>query len=311
MNQPLHLVHPITLGTPVHVGNTAFVPLLLDLLKGAEADDSAYCFLDQALEAGTTKVTEISDRGSVREILVSHHGKGFLLLLDGEQVIGAKQDRIFNASFLIAPGSEVVVPVSCVERGRWGSDDRGRDFGSSETTFVGSARGKKLRRVARNAVTHGGWDADQRTVWTDVQGYLTSSRVRSHTSAFSDAYQANIRRTLGAVSYLEPCERQVGLAVVRDNRLVGLDIVAAPSLYLRIWKKVANGALAEVDPSCNVVQHPAEVVRRVCMAWKQAQLREQVAPGCGTTLHGIGETVAFGALRHEGKILHLVASEAC
>jgi hypothetical protein len=310
MNQPLHLVHPITLGTPVHIGNTAFVPLLLD---GAEVDNSAYCVLDQALEAGTTKVTEISDQGSVREILVSHHGKGFLLLLDGEQVIGAKQDRIFNASFLIAPGSEVVVPVSCVERGRWGlrSDDPGRDFGSSETTFVGSARGKKLRRVARNAVTHGGWDADQHTVWTDVQGYLTSSGVRSRTSAFSDAYQANIRRTLSAVSYLEPCERQVGLAVVRNNRLVGLDIVAAPSLYLRIWKKLARGALAEVDPSRTVVQRPAEVVRRVCMAWKQAQLREQVAPGCGTTLHGMGETVAFGALRHEGKILHLMASEAC
>jgi hypothetical protein len=310
MNQPLHLVHPIALGMPVHVGNTAFVPLLL--LEGAEADDSAYSLLDQALEAGATKVTEISDRGCVREILVSHHGNGFLLLLDGEQVIGAKQDRIFNASFLIAPGSDVVVPVSCVERGRWGarSDDRGRDFGSSETTFVGSARGKKLRRVARNALTHGGWDADQHTVWTDVQGYLTSSRVRSCTSAFSDAYQASIRRTLGVVSYLEPCDRQVGLAVVRGNRLVGLDMVAAPSLYRRMWKKVANGALAEVDPSRNVVQDPAKVVQRVCRAWQNAQLREQDAPGCGKTLHGIGETVAFGALQHEGKIVHLVASEA-
>lgn len=307
MNQALHLVHPLTLGSPAHIGDTAFVPLILE---GPANDGQRYFLLDEALEDGTTKVREVSDRGSVQEILVSHHGKGFLLLLDGEQVIGAKQDRIFNASFLIAPGSEVVVPVSCVERGRWGARDHGRDFDSSETTLVGSARGRKLRRVATSALAYGGYDADQRGVWTDVQGYLNHSRVRSETSAFTDAYRARIRRVREVIKYLEPCEGQVGLAVVRDNRLIGLDVLATPSLYRRVWTKVAHGALAEVDPSSSVSQDPAAVVARVCAAWKSARIREQEAPGCGKTLHGIGESVAFGALQHEGRIVHLVASEA-
>jgi hypothetical protein len=36
-----------------------------------------------------------------------------ILILDGEELKGAKQNRIVNATFLIGPKSEVVIPVSC------------------------------------------------------------------------------------------------------------------------------------------------------------------------------------------------------
>jgi len=37
----------------------------------------------------------------------------------GEELVGGKQDRIVNSSFLIAGKTEVVIPVSCVEQGCW------------------------------------------------------------------------------------------------------------------------------------------------------------------------------------------------
>jgi hypothetical protein len=39
---------------------------------------------------------------------------------DGEQLVGAKQNRILNMTVLVAAETEVTIPVSCVERGRWG-----------------------------------------------------------------------------------------------------------------------------------------------------------------------------------------------
>jgi len=41
-----------------------------------------------------------------------------LLLLDGEQLVGAKQNWIMNMTVLVAAHTAVTIPVSCVERVR-------------------------------------------------------------------------------------------------------------------------------------------------------------------------------------------------
>jgi len=163
---------------------------------------------------------------------------------------------------------------------------------------------------SRTACAGRAYDADQHGVWTDVEAYLTSTRVRSKTSAFKDAYAQAKRHVRTAERRLEPRPGQVGLAVVRDGRLVALDLLVAPSLYRRVWRKLANGALAEVDPDGRASGDPSEVIERVGRAWRNAKLEVLVAPGCGRTLHGISNDVAFGALEHQGKIVHLFVSEA-
>ena len=43
-----------------------------------------------------------------------------VLFLEGEELVGAKQNRILNTSVLIAAHTKSKIPVSCVEAGRWG-----------------------------------------------------------------------------------------------------------------------------------------------------------------------------------------------
>ena len=38
-----------------------------------------------------------------------------VLLLDGEELVGAKQNRVLNTSVLVAKGARLDIPVSCVE----------------------------------------------------------------------------------------------------------------------------------------------------------------------------------------------------
>ena len=58
--------------------------------------------------------------GSVPDLLVENRGDVRVLFLEGEELIGAKQNRILNTSVLVAAHTKVKIPVSCVERGRWG-----------------------------------------------------------------------------------------------------------------------------------------------------------------------------------------------
>lgn len=80
--------------------------------------------LEQASDRA--RVTEVSEAGSVPFLQVANGADRPLLLVDGEELIGAKQNRILNTTVLVAAHAEVTIPVSCVERGRWGY--RGREF---------------------------------------------------------------------------------------------------------------------------------------------------------------------------------------
>ena len=65
------------------------------------------------------QISEIGEAGSVPELTLTSTADRPVLLLDGEELIGAKQNRILNTSVLVAAGATLTLPVSCVEHGRW------------------------------------------------------------------------------------------------------------------------------------------------------------------------------------------------
>ena len=77
-----------------------------------------YVTLDEALPRGL-RITEVDEAGSVPELVVENPLDERVLLYDGEELVGAKQNRILNVSVLVEAKSKLTIPVSCVEQGRW------------------------------------------------------------------------------------------------------------------------------------------------------------------------------------------------
>ena len=65
-----------------------------------------------------------------------------ILLVDGDELVGAKQNRILNLTILVGAGQKVVIPVSCVEQGRWRY--RTAEFASAGRTLFAKARARKM-----------------------------------------------------------------------------------------------------------------------------------------------------------------------
>src|SRR6266498_1481531 len=93
------------------------------------ADPKAeYVTLEEALPLGF-RITEVDAAGSVPELLASNPLESPVLLYDGEELLGAKQNRILNVTVLLAAKSDTRIPVSCVEEGRWNA--RSAEFGTA------------------------------------------------------------------------------------------------------------------------------------------------------------------------------------
>ena len=117
-------------------------------------------------EADRDRVTEVSEAGSVPFLQVANGADRPLLLLDGQELIGAKQNRILDTTVLVAAHTEVTIPVSCVEQGRWGY--RGRQFRPGDASLYASLRARKASHVTQSVRAGRGRRADQGGVRTHL-----------------------------------------------------------------------------------------------------------------------------------------------
>ena len=97
--------------------NLALYPILSKYSSGLE-----YLLLDEALSENLMEIVELDSDGSVPELKVVNKSPKMILILDGEELVGAKQNRIVNTTILVQRNSTLVIPVSCVEHGRWSYD---------------------------------------------------------------------------------------------------------------------------------------------------------------------------------------------
>ena len=150
-----------SLGTPQHFRHLTLFPLLHPSPRVP-----FYLTLDEALAQGTVQVAEVSKGGHVPELLLINRGDRPVLLIDGEELVGAKQNRVLNLTILAHAQSEVVIPVSCVEQGRW--YDLSEVFCASPRVHFAAGRAAKVASVSECLAEGQGAVSDQSGVWSDI-----------------------------------------------------------------------------------------------------------------------------------------------
>jgi ARG and Rhodanese-Phosphatase-superfamily-associated Protein domain len=224
---------PFQLGEPVEHRGIVITPLF------PQRDPvAAYIALDEALPRGF-HIDETSDAGSVPELVVENPTDARVLLYDGEELVGAKQDRILNVSVLVEAGAKLPIPVSCVEQGRW--HRRSAAFGSADHISHSHLRRRKAQALAAQPLALG---AAQGEVWAEVNEKQSRMRVDSRTSASRDTCEANRTwlRSLEGAFVLAP--GQCGAVLTLGDDLC-LDVVSRPDVFALLWPKLRAGYLLD------------------------------------------------------------------
>ena len=221
-------------------------PLVLRVDAGASTAPR-YTPLADALEAGTLRVDEISGAGSVPNIRVENSGDTAVLVLFGEELRGAKQNRVANATFLVPANGELVIDVSCVEQGRW-SRRQPEGFGSSSSLVSHSLRRKMAFQVAESRARGSRFTAHQGVVWDEVSARLQHARSDSSTSAYADYVESRATDVGAFATAFHAVERQVGFVAAIGDTVVGLEIVGRPEPFARVFPTLVRGyAIDAVD----------------------------------------------------------------
>jgi hypothetical protein len=297
------------LGT-VHVGSSQCHEQLTlwPLVRSAASPEIPYICLADALASGAARVDEVGD-GSVPHVALANRGDVSVLVLFGEEIIGAKQNRVANASFLVAPKSEVVLDVSCVEQGRW-SDRPGESFSLGENVISSALRKGMATRVESSRSSGRGFDADQQAVWTGISQRVDSMSNRSKTGAYRDYARSHEKVLKKMARHFQPIEGQVGFVAVRGERVDGVEAVGDPAVYARVHGRLLHaytidsveGACAKSGKAKGVESlAPEDFLRRIASTGYQSG----PSLGQGTDLR-LGGGELSGCALECGGIVHLM-----
>ncbi len=305
MNDPVSTyLAGLRVGTPQTHENLSILPLL-----AAQEAPVEYIPLDQALKDGLVEIKEIDEGGSVQNLRVVNRSRSKVLILDGEELVGAKQNRISNASFVIPAESEKVIPVSCIEEGRWRYSSR--SFSSTDSMFAAMGRRAKLQDTTSVLRVRRDFKSDQGKVWSTVKKYLGVSGVSSNTDSFVDIHDQRRSDLDSYVASFRAEENQVGIVVRINDQLQGLDTFGRSRTWKAVFPKLIRSYAMDA-----IVRSAVEPASGEASKLTADEFIAEIAAAPRESFDSIGEgqdlrmetpNVIGAALVVDGTLLHLTA----
>ncbi|OGP93044.1 MAG: hypothetical protein A2156_03945 [Deltaproteobacteria bacterium RBG_16_48_10] len=247
----------------------------------------------------------MNQAGAVPELKVVNKADLPVLLLDGEELAGAKQNRVLNTTILLMEKSETIIPVSCTEQGRW-------DYVTSAFAESGNIMNQRLRRekvssVSRTLKESSTYRGDQGAIWNGIDHISAEMNVQSRTGAMRDVYENKKEDLEGYMKAFQYVPHQKGILVMINGRVLGLDILSLEHVYEALHPKLVksyamDALLQQPEKMDNGLQEKANTFIEEARQCKEEKFKS-IGPGWDHRFEG--PTIVDSALVHQEKVIHI------
>ncbi|MCY4181461.1 MAG: hypothetical protein OXF43_01035 [Gammaproteobacteria bacterium] len=269
-----------------------------------------YLLLKEAIEADLVSIREVSESGSVPELLVENRAGKPVLIIDGEELIGAKQNRIANLTLLVPAAKTTIIPVSCVEAGRWSR--RSDEFALAERVQYAKGRAERLASVQDSMRRSGKRHSDQGRVWRNIAEKAANMDAESTTGAMSTIFEKHTRGLDRLVNQFRAIEGQVGAVFALGKRICGLDAFDKPATFATLLPKLVRSygidaiELGTIEAGAkNTAAPDAGTVDAFLEKLAKGEIEEHPAVGLGTDIRIEARGIIAGGLVAESSLLHI------
>ncbi len=264
-----------------------------------------YLLLEDGIAQGKVRVTELHGGGSVPELRLENTADLPVLLVDGEELVGAKQNRVLNLTILAPAQRTTVIPVSCVEAGRWGMSTA--DLKTADYMMYPLGRGERLAQVTRSMPSNGTRRSDQGAVWRNIAAKAMRLKALSPTGAMSAIYERHASSVEEFARAFTLQEGQCGVAFAIGGRILGLEVFDHPDVMRRFFQKLVRSYALDAldaDPTANEPTS-VEAVGAFITQIGAAQSFAKQALGLGKDVRFNGPDISGAALWAQERYVHL------
>ena len=246
------------------------------------------------------KITEVSDDGSVPQLLANNTSEFNVVIYEGEILEGLKQTRVLNTTVLLAPNTKTYISVSCVEQGSWSG--RTQYARSAHRFYDPGLRLSKQMSVRKKLEAGRGYFADQRTVWRDIDRELTHRKRRSGTKSYLAAYEDvegysfskgvdideekqhhKYEKNEGLkVHAVKP--QQVGYVLSMGDNIINFEIFDSNKTLLLLWDKLYRSFISFAERQHFLTRETTTSlvdVEKIFFEYKNSQARQFKTSGIG------------------------------
>ncbi len=248
----------------------------------------------------------MSDAGHVPELTIVNNGAVPVLVLDGEELVGAKQNRIVNLSILVPAHTKLPLPSRASRPHRW--QHRSRAFAAAGRTHYASGRAMKVQQVSCSLQMHGERHADQGAIWADIDAKSERMAAPSPTRAAAAMYD-KARADLDAFqARLEAVPRQVGAVFAINGAIVGLELFDSAATWRKSMRKIVESyGLDALDRREEKKGRARRDPKRFLASVSAAAVETFPAVGLGEDLRLRAPRIAGAALAVDQQLVHLLA----
>jgi hypothetical protein len=296
------LAAPLRVGEPDVRGPLAVFPLF------APPPRLEYVAFADGCARGLT-VKELEGGASVNDLVVLNASDVAVLLYEGEEVLGAQQNRTFDVSVLVPAGARVRVPVSCVEHGRWDGARHHESLRPAPQAAYPSLR--RLKNRAAHAHVAAGFmaRAEQGAVWEEVAAKSARLEVGSATGAMHDIYEQRRGRLREFESAIALHPGQTGALAAIAGGLTVLDHVSRPEAFATLHRPLVQGyALDAIEAPAGAPSPPSlDEARAFVARLARTRTTEHDGIGAGRDLRLAGRGVTGAGLVAGDELIQLAA----
>jgi hypothetical protein len=302
MHRLAHTLDRLDDGPIATFENLSMLPLV-----AREPGEPIYVTLDEALPTGRFRITEVSEQGSVPELRVQNDLDTPVLLLDGEELVGAKQNRVVNLTILVPAHATITIPVSCVEAGRWRHATP--EFLGSPRAQFREGRARKVSQVTAALKSTARPASDQGDVWACIDERAQQLQAHAPSRAMSDVYKAREHTVDEYVRAMRAVEGQCGAAFAINGRLAGVEIFDAPRTLAGLLPKIVSSYALDAIVATAGIAAPAfapAFVRKWLDAVSRVRTTSHPGVGLGESIRWDAPGLTAAALALDSRLVHFV-----
>lgn len=266
-----------------------------------------YITLDEALHQGSVAFSERGS-GTVPEIKLVNESDLNILMLDGEELEGANQNRVINTTIVAIAKSSLDIPVSCTEQGRWSEDSRW--FRSSGRVMPKTARASKNKGISQSLRSNKSFRSDQQKVWSDIDNLFHRTRTDSYTRAMKSAMDSKEKELQAYTNAFSWKKGQSGIVVFVDGKLSGLEMCSRPEAFAAVMPKLIASYSFDAIVSTNQPETTKPDIgdyHRFMDAMQRCQHETYDSIGLGNDIRFEDITISGTSLVYKNEVVHLAA----